>query len=268
MLLEGIEGADGEALAQRAATDREWTYGHIVVDEAQELTAMDWRMLVRRCPSRSFTIVGDVAQTAALGGTRRWQRTMDAVFGAERWDLDELTINYRNPLEVSNRASDFAKREGLYISTLKAVRALPQSVNDITVERPSELETAVCEQVLELTRDFIAADGTGRIAIITPHSRIGSMRLAIRHHLGRHLDPPQFKKLDSQRSWDKQVMVCDTQMVKGLEYDAVIVVQPGEIESEAPSRIVAASDLYVAMTRPTQRLFVVRTRDDAQQLSV
>ena len=50
---------------------------HIVVDEAQELTAMDWRMLIRRCPSRSFTIVGDVAQTSALGGTRSWRRMMD-----------------------------------------------------------------------------------------------------------------------------------------------------------------------------------------------
>ncbi len=70
MLVDNINGMDAELTAQRAAADREWTYGHIVVDEAQELTAMDWRMLIRRCPSRSFTIVGDVAQTSALGGTR------------------------------------------------------------------------------------------------------------------------------------------------------------------------------------------------------
>ncbi len=65
MLVDNINGMDAELTAQRAAADREWTYGHIVVDEAQELTAMDWRMLIRRCPSRSFTIVGDVAQTSA-----------------------------------------------------------------------------------------------------------------------------------------------------------------------------------------------------------
>lgn len=57
MLVDNINGMDAELTAQRAAADREWTYGHIVVDEAQELTAMDWRMLIRRCPSRSFTIV-------------------------------------------------------------------------------------------------------------------------------------------------------------------------------------------------------------------
>ena len=55
------------------------------VDEAQELTAMDWRMLIRRCPSRSFTIVGDVAQTSALGGTRDWKKTMTPLFGEHNW---------------------------------------------------------------------------------------------------------------------------------------------------------------------------------------
>ena len=67
MLVDNINGMDAELTAQRAAADREWTYGHIVVDEAQELTAMDWRMLIRRCPSRSFTIVGDVAQNLRVG---------------------------------------------------------------------------------------------------------------------------------------------------------------------------------------------------------
>ena len=87
MLVDQINGMDAELTAQRAAADREWTYGHIVVDEAQELTAMDWRMLIRRCPSRSFTIVGDVAQTSALGGTRAWRHTMDRLFGEDNWDL-------------------------------------------------------------------------------------------------------------------------------------------------------------------------------------
>ncbi|RIY25722.1 ATP-dependent DNA helicase, partial [Bifidobacteriaceae bacterium WP021] len=57
MLLDNLQGDDAGMLARKAASDREWTYGHVVVDEAQELTAMDWRMLIRRCPSRSFTIV-------------------------------------------------------------------------------------------------------------------------------------------------------------------------------------------------------------------
>ncbi len=109
MLADHMRGDSSELVAQRAAADREWTYGHIVVDEAQELTAMDWRMLIRRCPSRSFTIVGDVAQTSALGGTRDWRTSMNALFGPRNWSLNELTINYRNPREVSDLAARFAE---------------------------------------------------------------------------------------------------------------------------------------------------------------
>ena len=137
MLVDNINGMDAELTAQRAAADREWTYGHIVVDEAQELTAMDWRMLIRRCPSRSFTIVGDVAQTSALGGTRSWRRMMDPLFGERNWQLNELTINYRNPKEVSQLASDFASSEGLYISTVNAVRGVPDSVKRLTLRDDS-----------------------------------------------------------------------------------------------------------------------------------
>ena len=137
MLVDNINGMDAELTAQRAAADREWTYGHIVVDEAQELTAMDWRMLIRRCPSRSFTIVGDVAQTSALGGTRSWRRMMDPLFSERNWQLNELTINYRNPKEVSQLASDFASSEGLYISTVNAVRGVPDSVKRLTLRDDS-----------------------------------------------------------------------------------------------------------------------------------
>ncbi len=80
--------------------------------------------------------------------------------------------------------------------------------------------------------------------------------------------PKEFERLSSQSSWDEQVTICSTRTVKGLEYDAVMVVQPGRIEEDAPSRIVAASDLYVAMTRPTQRLLIVRTNDDEKLLTL
>ena len=69
-------GAGGE-LAERARHDRTWAYGHVIVDEAQELSAMDWRMVLRRCPSRSMTVVGDLAQTAAPGGADSWAQVLD-----------------------------------------------------------------------------------------------------------------------------------------------------------------------------------------------
>lgn len=268
MLLDNINGAEAEVVAQRAASDREWTYGHIVVDEAQELTAMDWRMLIRRCPSRSFTIVGDVAQTSALGGTRVWRRMMDPLFGEENWDLNELTINYRNPQEVSDLASRFATDQGLYISTVNAVRAIPGSVSRLVVGADDQLVRSVGEQVDRLVADYVSSDGTGRVAIIAPDSWKSTLRKQIREKLRESLDTQEYERLTSQSSWDEQVTICDTQTVKGLEYDAVVVVQPGQIESEAPSRLVAASDLYVAMTRPTQRLLIVRTISDETLLAL
>ena len=268
MLVDNINGMDAELTAQRAGADREWTYGHVVVDAAQELTAMDWRMLIRRCPSRSFTIVGDVAQTSALGGTRSWRRMMDPLFGPHNWSLNELTINYRNPKEVSQLACDFASAEGLYISTVNAVRGVADSVRRLTLTDESLLADAVAHQAIDLVRAHVGADGTGRVAIIAPDALLASLRARVYAELRQTLAPKEFERLSSQSSWDEQVTICSTRTVKGLEYDAVMVVQPGRIEEDAPSRIVAASDLYVAMTRPTQRLLIVRTNDDEKLLTL
>lgn len=268
MLVDNINGMDAELTAQRAAADREWTYGHIVVDEAQELTAMDWRMLIRRCPSRSFTIVGDVAQTSALGGTRSWNKMMDPLFGPHNWQLNELTINYRNPKEVSQLACDFATAEGLYISTVNAVRGVEDSVKRLTLADESLLIDAIAQQSVELTCAYVSSDGTGRVAVIAPDDMIRPLRKRIYDELRENLNSKEFDRLESQSSWDEQVTICSTQTVKGLEYDAVMVVQPGRIETDAPSRAVAASDLYVAMTRPTQRLLIVRTTNDEKLLKL
>ena len=268
MLLDQMNGDDAELTAQRAAADREWTYGHIVVDEAQELTAMDWRMLIRRCPSRSFTIVGDVAQTSALGGTRRWSKSMNRLFGESHWDLNELTINYRNPQEVSELASRFAEEEGLYISTVNAVRTIPDSVSRNVVPDMSSLLETTAEQAAQLAEQFVSADGTGRIAVICPDNLIAPVRDAVRRKLAVILDPAEYARLIEQPEWDEQISVCGTETVKGLEFDAVVVVEPGLIEDDAPSRLVAASDLYVAMTRPTQKLVIVRTKADEKSLNI
>ncbi len=217
MLLDQMNGDDAELTAQRAAADREWTYGHIVVDEAQELTAMDWRMLIRRCPSRSFTIVGDVAQTSALGGTRRWSKSMNRLFGESHWDLNELTINYRNPQEVSELASRFAEEEGLYISTVNAVRTIPDSVSRNVVPDMSSLLETTAEQAAQLAEQFVSADGTGRIAVICPDNLIAPVRDAVRRKLAVILDPAEYARLIEQPEWDEQISVCGTETVKEVE---------------------------------------------------
>lgn len=262
MLLDNLQGDDASILARKAASDREWTYGHVVVDEAQELTAMDWRMLIRRCPSRSFTIVGDVAQTSALGGTHHWQKNMNSLFGESNWDLYELTINYRNPREVSEFASKAATDSGLYISTVNAVRSVPDSLVSQTVESQKELDTALAQSCTNLFQRFIADDGSGRIAIIAPRDTVQHTQLIVNQALRLALPEKTWNQLCQQSADDCQCSVCTAEDVKGLEYDAVIVLQPSQIEQEAASRLTAAANLYVAMTRPTQQLHIIRTHDD------
>src|SRR6478609_7735442 len=94
-----VEERSFASVADRAAADREWTYGHIIVDEAQELSQMAWRMVMRRCPLKSMTVVGDIAQTSDPAGATNWERTLRP-HAKDRWRLEELTVNYRTPQEI------------------------------------------------------------------------------------------------------------------------------------------------------------------------
>jgi DNA helicase IV len=104
MLAERFDDELVGSVAERAAADREWTYGHVVVDEAQELSAMDWHVLARRCPSRSITAVGDLAQRAAPAGARTWAEVLAPIAG-DRFTLRALTVNYRTPAEIMEAAA-------------------------------------------------------------------------------------------------------------------------------------------------------------------
>ncbi len=104
MLAERFDDELVGSVAERAAADREWTYGHLVVDEAQELSAMDWHVLARRCPSRSITAVGDLAQRSAPAGARTWAEVLAPVAG-DRFTLRALTVNYRTPAEIMEAAA-------------------------------------------------------------------------------------------------------------------------------------------------------------------
>ena len=119
-LAEHFVERDTRELAERAAGDRDWTYRHVVVDEAQELSEMDWRVLMRRCPSRSFTVVGDLAQRRSEAGATSWAAMLDR-YVPGRWVYRSLTVNYRTPAEIMNVAA------GLLAEFAPGVRA-PESV--------------------------------------------------------------------------------------------------------------------------------------------
>ncbi|TWS92077.1 AAA family ATPase, partial [Reyranella sp. CPCC 100927] len=94
--------------AEAATADRTWAYGHVVVDEAQELSPMQWRVLMRRCPMKSFTVVGDIAQAGSATAARSWQDALEPFVG-ERFVHDELTVNYRTPAAIAEAAVDVAR---------------------------------------------------------------------------------------------------------------------------------------------------------------
>lgn len=96
---------DIRTTAERAADDHTWAFGHVVVDEAQELTAMEWRMVFRRSPSRWMTLVGDTAQTGAPAGVDSWEDALEPFVG-QRFRVHELTVNYRTPAEIMGTAND------------------------------------------------------------------------------------------------------------------------------------------------------------------
>ena len=238
-LAEGFEaGTYRGTTAEMAAADREWTYGHIVVDEAQELSPMQWRVLTRRNPLKSFTIVGDVAQASTAAGTTSWAEALEPHVGSN-WRLEELTVNYRTPAQVSEVAESVALAHGVGITRSRAVRE---------GEWPVFLETG--GGLVELTLAAVASDrelGQGTIAIIATPDRVDSIARELVTALGAEIGI-------GPAGLAKPVALLTPQESKGLEFDAVIVVEPQEVIDEH-SRGAAA--LYVAMTRATQRLHVV-----------
>ncbi|MFB1297285.1 RNA polymerase recycling motor ATPase HelR [Mycobacterium sp. pW049] len=216
-LAERFLERDTRELAERAAADRDWTYGHVVVDEAQELSEMDWRVLMRRCPSRSFTTVGDLAQRRSPAGATSWDAMLKP-YVADRWMYRTLTVNYRTPSEIMAVAAAVLREFAPTVSPPESVRSTgvapwARQVSD------DELPVAV--------EEFVRTEGgrDGTSIVIGPPGVPGTV-------------PPT--------------------ATKGLEFDAVLVVYPERILAEG---FRGAADLYVALTRATQRLGVLH-RDE------
>jgi DNA helicase IV len=219
-LADRFEERDTRDLAERAAADRDWTYRHIVVDEAQELSEMDWRVLMRRCPGRSFTVVGDLAQRRSAAGATSWQAMLQP-YVPGRWVYRSLSVNYRTPEEIMTVAAALLHEFAPGVQPPESVRAAgarpwSRQVSD------DELAGAIEEFV----RDEAGREGTS--VVIGPPGVPGTVPAS---------------------------------QTKGLEFDAVLVVEPQRILADGPR---GAAELYVALTRATQRLGVLH-RDPLPQ---
>ncbi|MDX3617770.1 AAA family ATPase, partial [Streptomyces europaeiscabiei] len=199
-------------------------FAHIVVDEAQELTDAEWQMLLQRCPSRSFTIVGDRAQ-ARHGFTESWQERLKRV-GLDRINLASLTINYRTPEEIMTEAEPVIRA------------ALPDANVPTSIRSGGVPVVHGPASDLDATLDtWLAANADGIACVIAaPGSRTTS------------LSRPLLRTAPRVRS-------LTPELSKGLEFDLVVLIDPEDFGEG----IEGAVDHYVAMTRATQRLVILTT---------
>ena len=192
-------------------------FAHIVVDEAQELTDAEWQMLLLRCPSRSFTIVGDRAQ-ARHGFTESWQERLERI-GLDRINLASLSINYRTPEEVMAEAEP-------------VIRAVLPDANVPTSIRSTDVPVVhgSASDLGSILDTWLAAHADGIACVIGTDD----------------IDSGAFRATSRVRS-------LTPELSKGLEFDLVVLIDPEAFGKG----IEGAVDRYVAMTRATQQLVIL-----------
>ncbi|MGW1891046.1 HelD family protein [Streptomyces sp. NPDC002004] len=239
-MAERHEEADHRSAAERAAADRTWAFGHIIVDEAQELSPMAWRLLMRRCPTRSMTLVGDPAQTAEEAGVGSWADIL-APYVDDRFEHTRLGVNYRTPSEIMDVAARVLRAEHPGFEPPRSVRSTGAGPR-VVAAGTAELGRVVAGTVAD-TRP-----AEGRLAVIAPRE--------LHQELAAGLDGIV---AGAEPDLTQPVVLLEPRAAKGLEFDTVLVVEPGRYPT---------SDLYVALTRATQALVVLHTGDLPEALAL
>ncbi|MGZ4716167.1 MAG: HelD family protein [Acidimicrobiales bacterium] len=222
------------------------TYGHIVVDEAQDLSPMQLRVLNRRSLSGSITIVGDIAQSTGEWAHANWQEILDHLPDRREPRRAELTVGYRLP--APNMA--LAAR---VLAVADPDLAPPRSIRE-DGDQPRIIRAApdrLLSDVITASLDELDAVGTGNVAVIVPASLVDAVSDAFAEsgiEFGRA----------TRHGLDAQITVVPVGLVKGLELDASVVVEPAAIVDEEAQGL---RSLYVALTRATKRLAIVHARE-------
>lgn len=220
----------GDSIAALAARQRAWRFGHVIVDEAQDLSPMQWRMVARRARRNSMTIVGDLAQRSSGAAdpesVQRWSDVLPP--SIDDFAYRELTINYRSPAEMDPLAAALLGEIAPDLIAATSIRHAGSAPRAIACSNIAAVLPA-------LIAEERAALGEGKVAVITS---------------------PQHQPDLAERELAGAQMLT-ARAAKGLEFDSVIIVEPTEILDEP----FGPSLLYVAVTRSTKRLTLLHTRD-------
>jgi DNA helicase IV len=220
-------------------------YAHVLVDEAQDLTPMQWRMDGRRGRAATWTIVGDAAQSSWPVPEESAAARVSAIEGKELHEF-HLSTNYRNSAEIYEYAAAYAERVGLDADLPTAVRSTGVSPREVPAG--GDLATTVREQLSE-----IAGQVAGTVALVVPLSRRREVAGWLASWPELSADAPH--ATDPAAAGDDRIVVLTGIDTKGLEFDGIVVVDPDAIESESPT---GRATLYVVLTRATQLLTLVR----------
>ncbi len=228
----------GERLSRQKVDDPDddpqTTYAHLLVDEAQDITPMQWRMLRRRGPQASWTVVGDPAQSS-YPDAEETAHSLQEIIGRGEQRRFVLSTNYRSPSEVFDLAAQVIRKVHPDALLPKAVRSTGVDPRLVSSSADDAL-TTLREELLRL-----AGQVTGTIGVVVAPSRLAEVT--------------RFVLSDARLgAFEERLLVVTALQSKGLEYDAVVVLGPDEIVDEAPG---AERVLYVALTRATQRLVTI-----------
>ncbi len=224
-------------------------FAHVLVDEAQDLTPMQWRMVGRRGRTASWTIVGDPAQSSWPNPAEAALARATALEGKELHEF-HLSTNYRNSSEIYQYAAAYAQRVGLDADLPTAVRST--GVVPREVEAGADLEAATRAAVVE-----VAGQVQGTVGIVVPVARRSDVNAWLASWPELADDAPGARAaVDSSvsPSGEDRIVVLTGLDTKGLEFDAIVVVRPAEIEAESAT---GTATLYVVLTRATQLLTVL-----------
>jgi DNA helicase IV len=238
------------------------TYGHIVVDEAQDLSPMQLRMVARRSLSGSMTVVGDLAQATGAHRPASWDEviahlTRDRSGPKAATSVVELSVCYRTPAEVMELAAPVLRAAGPGLSAPRPIRRSGTPPLMIQADAAGLVETVVAA-----ARAEAQAVGDGTAAVVCTRRLAPVLAAAVRE---AGLPVGDAAGGVGSRGLVAPLTVVPTELVKGLEFDSVVVVEPARILAEATG---GARALYVALTRPTRRLAVVHAEPLPEALEV
>ncbi len=231
-------------VSKKKPTDEIRKFGHIVVDEAQELSFMESRMLSRRSISSSMTLVGDLAQTTSSHGIRNWEKIVAPLANAvSAWEYRELSVNYRMPTEIAELAYRLLDLSELGLEKSVSIRSSGFSPVFI------EAKKSILKELPAIVREELVVLGQGLIGVI----------------LANHVDVDAARtELLQVPATDSRVEVLNFEDAKGLEFDSVVVVQPTALVSDFASQ---KSALFTAMTRATKRLTLLYEHGELANLA-